>query len=35
MRDATTLGVAAVVRKPWTPQRLRATVQHLLDPPIG
>ena len=29
------LGVAAVVKKPWTPQLLRQAVQQLLDPPTG
>jgi len=35
LHAATTLGVAAVVKKPWTPQRLRQAVQQLLDPPTG
>ena len=35
MRVATALGVAAVVRKPWTPQGLRAAVQQVLDLPTG
>jgi two-component system chemotaxis response regulator CheY len=35
MRAAAALGVAAVVKKPWTPQALRAAVQQVLDPPTG
>lgn len=35
LRQATALGVAAVVKKPWTPQGLRAAVQQVLDPPTG
>lgn len=35
LQAATTLGVAAVVKKPWTPHRLRQAVQQLLDPPTG
>jgi CheY-like chemotaxis protein len=35
MQEATALGVAAVVKKPWTPQNLRQIVQQLLDPPTG
>lgn len=35
MQEATALGVAAVVKKPWTPQKLRQVVQQLLDPPTG
>lgn len=35
MREATTLGVAAVVKKPWTPQKLRLVVQQIVDPPTG
>lgn len=35
MRTAVELGVAAVVKKPWTPQNLRLVVQQVLDPPTG
>ena len=35
MRAAVDLGVAAVVKKPWTPQNLRLVVQQVLDPPTG
>jgi putative two-component system response regulator len=35
MQEAMALGVAAVVKKPWTPQKLRQVVQQLLDPPTG
>lgn len=35
LHAATALGVAAVVKKPWTPQGLRQTVQRILDPPTG
>jgi CheY-like chemotaxis protein len=35
MLEATQLGVAAVVRKPWTPQKLRLVVQQIVDPPTG
>ena len=35
LREATALGVAAVVRKPWTPQHLRGVVQQIMDPPTG
>lgn len=35
MREATELGVAAVVKKPWTPQRLRLVVEQIVDPPTG
>jgi CheY-like chemotaxis protein len=35
LREATELGVAAVVKKPWTPQQLRVAVQQVLDPPTG
>jgi CheY-like chemotaxis protein len=35
MRAATALGVAAVVKKPWSPQQLRLVVQQVLDPPTG
>ena len=33
LRQARELGVAAVVKKPWSPQGLRAVVQRVLDPP--
>jgi CheY-like chemotaxis protein len=33
MQEATALGVGAVVKKPWTPQKLRQVVQQLLEPP--
>ena len=35
LRDATALGVAAVVKKPWTPQKLRVVVQQVLNTPTG
>jgi two-component system chemotaxis response regulator CheY len=35
LREATSLGVAAVVRKPWTPRHLRTVVEKLLDHPNG
>ena len=35
MAQARTLGVAAVVRKPWSPQSLRAVVQKVIDSPMG
>ena len=35
MREATALGVAAVVKKPWTPRQLRVAVQQVLEPPTG
>jgi two-component system chemotaxis response regulator CheY len=35
MREATALGVSAVVKKPWTPHMLRALVQQVLDSPTG
>jgi hypothetical protein len=35
MAQARALGVAAVVRKPWSPQALRAVVQKVLDSPTG
>ena len=35
MREATELGVAAVVKKPWTPQKLRLVVEQIVDPPTG
>jgi CheY-like chemotaxis protein len=35
MAQARTLGVAAVVKKPWSPQSLRAVVQKVIDSPMG
>jgi CheY-like chemotaxis protein len=35
MREATELGVAGVVKKPWTPQKLRLVVEQIVDPPTG
>jgi CheY-like chemotaxis protein len=35
MRAAAALGVAAVVKKPWTPQHLRQAVHGLVDSPTG
>jgi CheY-like chemotaxis protein len=35
LREATELGVAAVVKKPWTPQKLRQVVEQVVDPPTG
>jgi two-component system, chemotaxis family, chemotaxis protein CheY len=35
LQAAATLGVAAVVKKPWTPQLLRQAVQQLIEPPTG
>jgi two-component system, chemotaxis family, chemotaxis protein CheY len=35
MQEAAALGVAAVVKKPWTPQKLRQVVQQLVEPPTG
>lgn len=35
MAQARALGVAAVVKKPWSPQALRAVVQHVIDSPTG
>jgi two-component system chemotaxis response regulator CheY len=35
MRAAVELGVAAVVKKPWTPQNLRLVVQQIVDSPTG
>ena len=35
MAEARTLGVAAVVKKPWSPQALRAVVQKVIDSPTG
>jgi CheY-like chemotaxis protein len=33
MAQARTLGVAAVVKKPWSPQALRGVVQKVIDSP--
>jgi two-component system chemotaxis response regulator CheY len=35
MTRAKALGVAAVVKKPWSPQALRSVVQQVIDPPPG
>lgn len=35
MAEAQALGVAAVVKKPWSPQALRAVVQKIIDSPTG
>ena len=35
MAQARALGVAAVVKKPWSPQSLRAVVQKVIDSPTG
>ena len=35
MAQARALGVAAVVKKPWSPQALRAVVQKVLDSSTG
>jgi two-component system chemotaxis response regulator CheY len=35
MRQARSLGVAAVVRKPWKPQELRDVVHNVLHKPVG
>ena len=35
MAQARTLGVAAVVKKPWSPQALRGVVQKVIDSPTG
>ncbi len=34
LQQAKALGVAAIVRKPWTPQGLRAVVQDVLNPTV-
>jgi two-component system chemotaxis response regulator CheY len=33
--QAASLGVAAIVKKPWSPQSLRSVVQKVIDSPIG
>ena len=35
MEQARTLGVAAIVKKPWSPQGLRTVVQQVIEPPPG
>jgi len=35
MAQARTLGVAAIVKKPWSPQALRNVVQTVIDSPQG
>ena len=35
MAQARTLGVAAIVKKPWSPQALRSVVQKVIDSPTG
>ena len=35
MQQARTLGVAAVVKKPWSPQALRNVVQKVIESPRG
>lgn len=35
MTQARALGVAAVVKKPWSPQGLRGVVQRVIDSPQG
>ena len=36
LREATRLGVAAVVKKPWTPHKLRLLVEQVVvNPPTG
>jgi two-component system, chemotaxis family, chemotaxis protein CheY len=35
LREATSLGVAAVVKKPWAPHKLRLVVEQIVDPPTG
>jgi len=35
MAQARTLGVAAIVRKPWSPQALRSVVQKVIDTQPG
>ncbi len=33
LEQARTLGVAAIVKKPWTPQELRSAVHKVIEPP--
>jgi two-component system, chemotaxis family, chemotaxis protein CheY len=35
IEQARTLGVAAIVKKPWSPQALRAVVQKVIGSPTG
>jgi two-component system chemotaxis response regulator CheY len=35
LAQARMLGVAAVVKKPWSPQALRSVVQQVIEPPPG
>ena len=35
MEQARALGVAAIVKKPWSPQALRTIVQNVIDSPQG
>lgn len=35
MEQARALGVAAIVKKPWSPQALRSIVQNVIDSPPG
>jgi two-component system chemotaxis response regulator CheY len=35
MEEARALGVAAIVKKPWSPQALRTIVQKVIDSPAG
>jgi len=35
LREATRLGVAGVVKKPWTPHKLRLLVEQVVNPPTG
>jgi two-component system chemotaxis response regulator CheY len=35
MVQARTLGVAAIVKKPWSPQELRGVVQQVIESPQG
>jgi CheY-like chemotaxis protein len=35
MAEARALGVAAVVKKPWSPQALRSVVQQVIDSSTG
>jgi hypothetical protein len=35
LAQASALGVAAVVKKPWSPQALKSVVQRVLNTPRG
>jgi CheY-like chemotaxis protein len=36
LQEASRLGVAAVVKKPWTPRKLRLPVEQIVvNPPMG